>query len=192
MAVIADATPLEQAELEGASRVWWLYLIVGILWLWVALIVLRLNLDSLYAISILFGCVAIGMGVSELFAIPASTTGWKIARGLLGALFIVAGIVAFFRPAGTFVALASLVAWVLLFKGVADVVVALMTRVGAWWFLLIVGILEIVVGFWAAGYFRGSAILLVAWIAALALMRGISEIFLAFRLRNLSKEIGPA
>jgi uncharacterized membrane protein HdeD (DUF308 family) len=187
MSISAGATRMERAELESASRVWWLYLAIGILWLWVALIVLRLNLDSLEAISILFGCVAIALGVSEFMAMPASTTGWRIARGALGALCIVAGIVAFFQPAGTFVALASLVAWVLLFKGIFDVTMSLVVREGVWWLLLLVGIAEILLAFWAAGYFRGSAFLLVVWVGAFALMRGITEILLAFRLHSLAK-----
>ena len=183
---------LEENDLaESAARFWWLFLVTGILWLWVSLIVLRLNLDSVYAIAILFGLVAIGAGINEFFAIPMSTTGWKIAHGILGAVFVGAGIVAFFRPAGTFVALASILAWVLVFKGIFDVTVALMAHgTHLWWVGLIVGIAEILLGFWAAGYFRGSAILLVAWIAALALMRGITEVVTAFRLRSLKKAIG--
>jgi uncharacterized membrane protein HdeD (DUF308 family) len=54
----------------------------------------------------------------------------------------------------------------------------------------VVGVVEILLAFWAAGYFRGSAILLVAWVAALTLMRGITEIVMAFRLRQLKKDYG--
>src|SRR5205809_4494127 len=148
---------------ESASRVWWVFLITGIAWLWVALIILRLNTTTVAAISIMFGIVAIAAGVNELIAMPRSTSGWKIARGLLGVLFIIAGIVAFFQPAGTFVALASLFAWIVLLKGIFDVCLSLIgPKIGLWWVILIVGILEILLGFWAAGYFRGSAILLVA------------------------------
>ena len=181
---------LEETELaEGASRVWWLFLLTGILWLWISLIVLRLNLESVTAIAILFGFVAIGAGLNEFFAIPATTTGWKIAHGILGVVFVAAGIVAFFEPAGTFVALASLVAWVLLFKGIFDIAVAIVTHetVRLWWLGLIIGIVEILLAFWAAGYFRGSALLLVVWVAALALTRGITEIVMAFRLRAFKK-----
>jgi hypothetical protein len=35
--------------------------------------------------------VAIGAGISEFFAIAASTTGWKIAHGILRVIFIAAG-----------------------------------------------------------------------------------------------------
>jgi uncharacterized membrane protein HdeD (DUF308 family) len=185
---MADLRMEERELAESASRFWWLYLVTGILWLWVTLIVLSFDLDSVYAIAILFGFVAIGAGISEFFAIGASTRGWKIVHGILGVLFVVAGVVAFFKPAGTFAALAALVAWVLLFKGIFDIVLALVSHPEhLWWVGLVVGVIEILLAFWAAGYFRGSAILLVAWVAALTLMRGITEIVMAFRLRHLKK-----
>jgi uncharacterized membrane protein HdeD (DUF308 family) len=182
---------VEEVELaETASRFWWLYLITGILWLWVTLIILSLDIDTVYAVAILFGFVAIGAGISEFLMIGASTTGWKIAHGILGVIFIAAGIVAFFRPQGTFVALAAIVAWVLLFKGIFDIVLALVSHPAhLWWVGLVVGIIEILLAFWAAGYFRGSAIILVAWVAALTLLRGITEIVMAFRLRKLKKAL---
>jgi uncharacterized membrane protein HdeD (DUF308 family) len=182
---------LEEYELaEDASRLWWLFLITGIIWLWVSLIVLRLNTESVYAISILFGIVAIGVGINEFLAISVSTSGWKWVHGILGVIFIAAGIVAFFRPAGTFVALASIVAWVLLFKGIFDITLALMTHGShLWWVGLIVGVIEILLAYWAAGYFRGSALLLVAFVGVFALMRGITEIVMAFRLRGVKKEL---
>ena len=185
---------IEETELaESASRFWWLYLVTGVLWLWVTLIILSLDIDTVYAVAILFGFVAIGAGINEFFAIGVSTRGWKIVHGVLGVVFIAAGIVAFFRPQGTFVALAAIVAWVLLFKGIFDIVLALISHPAhLWWVGLIVGVVEILLAFWAAGYFRGSAILLVAWVAALTLLRGISEIVLAFRLRQLKKELRPA
>jgi uncharacterized membrane protein HdeD (DUF308 family) len=185
---------IEEEELaESASRFWWLYLITGILWLWVTLIILSLDIDTVYAIAILFGFVAIGAGINEFFAMGASTRGWKIVHAVLGVVFIAAGIVAFFQPQGTFVALAAIVAWVLLFKGIFDIVLALMSHPAhLWWVGLIVGTVEILLAFWAAGYFRGSAIILVAWVAALTLLRGITEIVMAFRLHHLKKELGAA
>ena len=190
---MADLRMEENELAESASRLWWLYLITGILWLWVTLIILNLNTESVTAIAILFGFVAIGAGISEFFAMGASTTGWKVAHGFLGVIFIVAGVVAFFRPAGTFAALAAIVAWVLLFKGTFDIVLALVSHPAhLWWVGLIVGVIEILLAFWAAGYFRGSAILLVAWVAALTLMRGITEIVMAFRLRQLKKATAAA
>jgi uncharacterized membrane protein HdeD (DUF308 family) len=190
---VAHLTIEEEELAESASRFWWLYLITGILWLWVTLIILSLDIDTVYAIAILFGFVAIGAGINEFFAMGASTRGWKIVHAGLGVVFIAAGIVAFFQPQGTFVALAAIVAWVLLFKGIFDIVLALMSHPAhLWWVGLIVGTVEILLAFWAAGYFRGSAIILVAWVAAMTLLRGITEIVMAFRLHHLKKELGAA
>jgi uncharacterized membrane protein HdeD (DUF308 family) len=175
---------------EDAARGWWFFLVTGILWLWLSLIVLRLNLESVYAIGILFGFVAIGAGLNEFLAMGPSSRGWKIAHAVLGVVFVGAGIVAFFRPAGTFVALASIVAWLLLFKGAFDITVALTHRDrDLWWLTLVAGIVQVLLAFWAAGYFAGSAALLLAWVAAVCLLRGITEIFMAFRLRSFHKAL---
>ena len=61
-----------------------------------------------------------------------------------------------------------------------------------WWLQLIIGILEIVLAFWVSGSFRQSAILLVAYVGIVALSRGITEIFLAFKLRGLHQRIDAA
>jgi uncharacterized membrane protein HdeD (DUF308 family) len=54
-----------------------------------------------------------------------------------------------------------------------------------WWLQLVGGIVELALGFWAAGYYGRSAVLLVAWVAAIAVTRGVRDIVLAFRLREL-------
>jgi uncharacterized membrane protein HdeD (DUF308 family) len=183
-----DLTHEELDLLEDASRFWWVFLVVGILWLWVALIVLRLDLSTVYAISIMFGLVAIGAGLNEFFAIAVSSGGWKWVHGILGVIFVAAGIVAFFRPTNTFVALAALVGWVLLFKGIFDLVLGFVLHPAPlWWIPLVVGVAQILIGFWAVGYFEGSAVLLVVWVGVLALIRGFTEIVTAFRLRKVKK-----
>jgi uncharacterized membrane protein HdeD (DUF308 family) len=47
------------------------------------------------------------------------------------------------------------------------------------------GIIELALGFWAAGYYGRSGILLVAWVAAIAVIRGVNNIVLAFRVREV-------
>ena len=54
-----------------------------------------------------------------------------------------------------------------------------------WWLQLIGGIIELALGFWAAGYYGRSAVLLVAWVAAFAIVRGVRDIVLAFRVREI-------
>jgi uncharacterized membrane protein HdeD (DUF308 family) len=40
-------------------------------------------------------------------------------------------------------------------------------------------------GFWAAGYYGRSAVLLIAWVAAYAIIRGVRDFVLAFRVREV-------
>ena len=52
---------------------------------------------------------------------------------------------------------------------------------------LIGGIIELFLGFWAAGYYGRSAVLLIAWVAAFALIRGARD----FDAATLSRQRGP-
>src|SRR3954471_17521003 len=82
---------------EVADR-WWIFLVTGIAWLVFALLVFQWNYTTVYAISILFGFVALAAGMNEFLQIGMSTTGWKIAHGILGVLFVLAGIWALVHP----------------------------------------------------------------------------------------------
>jgi len=79
------------------------------------------------------------------------------------------------------------ISFFLIFAGTFDIIVSLSSRheSDGWWLQLIGGIIELVLGFWAAGYYGRSAVLLVAWVAAFTLIRGIRDIVLAFRIHSL-------
>ncbi|MFL5953357.1 MAG: HdeD family acid-resistance protein [Gaiellaceae bacterium] len=174
----------------SAARYWWLFIISGVLWLGVSLIIFRFDWATVLAIAVLFGTIAIIAGMLEIAAAAASTDGWRILRGALGGLFIVIGIVSFFQPGGTFVALAALVSFFFAIAGAFDIVNAIATRAAnpVWWFQLLAGALEVGLGFWAAGYWSRSVILLVTFVGALAVFRGVSMIVLGFKLLSLQRE----
>jgi uncharacterized membrane protein HdeD (DUF308 family) len=189
-----NAMLADREVLEEATNRWWIFLVSGIAWLVFALLVFQWNYTTVYAISILFGIVALVAGVNEFAAIMVSTTGWKIWHGILGVLFVIAGIWALVHPHTAFATLAALVAFFLLVKGIFDLTVSFMTKsyFDLWWVQLVLGILEILLAFWVAGSFRQQAILLVVYVGIVALTRGITEIFLAFKLKGLGKELRPA
>src|SRR4051794_13367741 len=93
---------------------WWLFLITGVAWAVVGLIVLRFDYTSVHAISLLFGFVGIAAGVMELVMVFVVPGWWKLLNGILALVFIVAGIVAFVHPGNTFVALAAVFSFFLL------------------------------------------------------------------------------
>lgn len=176
-----------ERQLGNTLPPWWLLLVTGIGWTLVGLILLRFNYTSVHAISLLFGFVAIAAGVMEVVMIFIASGWWKLLNGLLALVFIVAGVVAFIHPGNTFAALAAVFSFFLVFAGTFDIIVSISARheVEVWWLQLVGGIIEVVLGFWAAGYYGRSAVLLIAWVAAFAFIRGIRDIVLAFRVREV-------
>jgi uncharacterized membrane protein HdeD (DUF308 family) len=165
----------------------WLILITGIGWMLVGLIVLRFDYTSVSAVSILFGCVAIAAGVLEIGVLMMANGWWKLLHGVLSFIPFAAGIVAFIHPGNTFVALAAVFSFFLVFAGTFDIIIAISQRheIEVWWLQLVGGIIELALGFWAAGYYGRSAVLLIAWVAAFAIIRGVRDLVLAFRIRGL-------
>jgi uncharacterized membrane protein HdeD (DUF308 family) len=166
---------------------WWLLLITGIGWTLVGVIVLRFDYTSVSAISILFGIVAIAAGILEIGVLIMARGWWKLLHAVLVVVFIVAGVVAFIHPGDTFLALAAVFSFFLIFAGTFDIIESISVRheIEVWWLQLIGGIIEVVLGFWAAGYYGRSSVLLIAWVAAWAIIRGVRDFVLAFRVREL-------
>ncbi len=187
-----STNPLRVLSYEATStakRFWWVFLLTGIAWLIFSLIVFRFNTASIKGIGYLAGAIFLVAGVNEFVTMPFVSTGWKWFHGILGVAFVVVGILSFIRPVDTFVGLATLVSFFLMFAGIFDIVLALTNRdVDLWWLRLIVGIFEIGFAFWAAGSFNRSAIFLVSFVAVATLFRGITQIVLAFQLRRLDPE----
>jgi len=184
----------EREVVEEAADKWWLFLLSGIAWLVVALIVFQWNYTTVYAVSFLFGSIALFASVNEFAQITVSTTGWKWVHGIIGVLYVVAGLWAFIHPHNAFATLAALIGFFLLVKGIFDVTVSFVAKqqFDLWWLQLVIGILEILLAFWVSGSFRDSVILLVAYVGIVALSRGITELFLAFKLHGLRKRLAAA
>jgi uncharacterized membrane protein HdeD (DUF308 family) len=172
------------------TRHWWVLLLTGALWIIFAFIVLSFDITTVYAVAIFLGVGFIVGGVFELGLAGLVDEGrWLYVT--FGIIAIIAGIVALVWPEQTFVVVAAITAWLLLFMGILDVVTSLASRHDSelWWLQLILGVLEIAVGVWAIGYTGRSIALLVIWVGVAALFRGISQIIMAFGLRGADKQL---
>ena len=179
------ATATYDRSALAPGRYWWVLLVTGILWIVFAIIMLRFDYTTVKSLSILFGIVMLAASAIELFAVFIAQGGWwKVGHGVLALIFLATGIVSFVHPGDTFVALAAVFSFAFIAKGIFDLVVGLMGGMEHRWLLIILGIVEIGVGFWAAGDFGNAAILLVVWVGFTALFHGISEIILAFAVRS--------
>ncbi len=185
-----ESAPGPLARLTGsATKNWWVLLITGIAWTIVSIVIFRFDYSTVAAIGVLFGIIALASAANEVLVAMIATGGWRIVHYVLAALFFVVGIVSFAHPGDTFVALAALVSFFLVFRGSFDLIMAfsLSRDMPGWWLLVITGIAELLIGFWAAGSWNLSVVVLVAWVGAAALMRGITEIIGAFQLRDLNQ-----
>jgi uncharacterized membrane protein HdeD (DUF308 family) len=187
----ARRTALQDPEVAArAARRWWLFLITGSLWILFSLIVFRFDLHSVTAVGIAVGALCFAAGLNEFLTLGATSGGWKVVRVILAVLFVVIGVVALAYPHRTFTEVAAIFSFFLVLKGAFDAMYALMSKdeVEFWWVGLIVGTIEILLGFWAAGNFGREAVLLVVWIGAGALARGVTELTLAVALHRINKE----
>ena len=188
----AVAVPMDEevrADLRTFGKAWWLFLVAGILWLFVGFAILSFDLTSVVLISVGFG-ILLFLAAAEEAVSAAVMEGWRWLHGLLAVLFFLGAMFAFFYPGQTFGTLAILIGWFLLIKGTVTVIVSLMAHgLPYWWLALMAGLIEIAIGFWAVGYPGRSAALLVVWAGFGAVFRGIADIVTAFQVRHLKKEL---
>jgi uncharacterized membrane protein HdeD (DUF308 family) len=186
MAAVTDTRDREVAE--GLSKTWWWFLVVGIVWVLIALAVLSFDSTSAALIGYWVAFVLLAAGVTELFN-AFFEENWRWVSVVFGVLFLIAGILALFEPFQTFGILALLLGWFLVFRGTLSIVMSIAGRgvVDLWGLLLAIGIFEVVIGVWAIGHPYRSAWLLILWVGIAALFRGVSQIILAFQLRLLPR-----
>ena len=178
--------PSAERALWRMAGPWWLFLLTGIAWLIISWVVLRFTPASITTVGVLLGVLFLLAAVND-FTIAAVGHSWRWAHILLGVLFVAGAIWAFARPFNAFWSLASVLGLLLIFKGTLDLITAIMTRDvnSAWWLGLLVGILELLLGFWASQQrFPARGALLLLWVGFFALFRGISEIVIAFEVRS--------
>lgn len=185
--------PTLNDDLRRATRLWWLVLLLGIVWILFAWIVLSFDFTTVLAIAVFAGVSFIAAGISEFF-FATQVVSWRWAWIVLGVISVGAGIIALVWPDQTFLVLAAIVGWYLMLRGVFAVVIALRDRHDddLWWVWLGLGLLQIAVGFWAIGYVGRSIALLVVWVGAYALVKGITDIVLAFKLRSAGRRLAAA
>ena len=187
-AMIEDARTL--------TRGWGWFLAAGIAWLVCACFVLSVNYRTVWAVALFFGIGFIIGGIMEL-GIAMVAPGWKWLHVLFGVVAILAGFMALIWPGQTLLVLGAIVGWLLLAYGIIDIVFAFMSRGmdDMWWLTLITGLLAIIIGFWAispdnatVANYRG-VVLVVVWVGAAAILRGISDIIVGFRLHSARKDL---
>src|SRR5215467_8779254 len=117
-----------------ASEWWWLWLVMGIVWILLAVIVLQFHTASLVTVGIVVGILFILAGLQE-FAVAYVSGGWRWLWIAVGVLLVIAGIWALFNPVGTFIALADTLGFLFVLFGAFWIVEAFATAAinPLWW-----------------------------------------------------------
>jgi uncharacterized membrane protein HdeD (DUF308 family) len=147
---------------------------------------------TLAALVLLFGAYAL---VDGIFNIVAAATGGRGARPwwallLAGLAGIGAGLVTFFMPGLTALALAYLIGIWAIATGVLEIVAAVRLRkeIRNEWLLGLSGALAVAFGALLLFAPGAGALAMVLWIGAYALVYGALLVFLGFRLRGRRPE----
>jgi uncharacterized membrane protein HdeD (DUF308 family) len=192
MSVSETEVPVDVRDFREAARLWWVFLVTGIIWLVVALVVLRFNETSIDTVGVILGVIFLVAAINEFMVFALLKSGWRWLNLVFGLVLAGATLYAFVNPQNAFWALASVLGLILILAGAFQIVGAVLDRHTneIWWLGLIVGILELLLGFWASQqYFPARAALILIWVGFFALFRGITEIVMAFQVRGAGRRI---
>lgn len=140
---------------------------------------------TLVALVVLWGAYTLVDGASELYL---AITHKDVAHGALGALGVVAGLVALFWPGITALVLLVVIAVWAIVGGVLEIVTAIRLRkvVKHERFLALSGLLSVVLGIILLATPSTGALALVVTIGAFAILWGIVLVLLSLRLRKFA------
>jgi uncharacterized membrane protein HdeD (DUF308 family) len=184
-----EVPALEEAGI-ALSKLWWLWLVAGIFWIIVALVILQFDQASVTTTGVLIGIMFLLSGAQQLF-FGSLARGWlQLVLFLFGVLMLIAGVIALISPENTFAAIADILGFLFLIVGVFWIIQAFGERDvnPFWWFGLISGIALIVLAFWTGGqFFIDKAYVLLVFAGIWSLFQGVNDIMRAFMLRDLGK-----
>jgi uncharacterized membrane protein HdeD (DUF308 family) len=176
-----------RAILRGLSRFWWLWLVFGVAWVLISLVILQFDDASITTVGILIGLMFFISGIQQ-FAIASMVERGGWIYGLFGALFVIAGIISFISPENTFAAIADILGFLFLIVGVFWIIQAFVERDenDVWWLGLGAGVLMVILAFWTGGqFFIEKQYTLLVFAGIWALMSGVTDIVRAFQIRKL-------
>ena len=187
--------PLTNALRADAARtaggLWWIFLVTGIAWLIIAMMVLRFTTRSVTTIGVLMGVVFLVATVNEFLDAYMRRT-WRWAHVAMAVLFFAGSIWAFASPKNAFWSLAAVIGLLLVLQGALVLISAVASKPfnEAWWLGVFAGVVEILIGFWASQQvITARAALLIFYVGFLALFRGVTEIVLAFEVRGVQHRL---
>jgi len=170
------------------TRNWWLLALRGLAAVLFGILALIWPGITLLTLIFLFGGYALVSGVLAFIAAARAPKGYPRFGSLVfeGILSILAGLIAFFMPGITALALVILIAAWAIVTGIVEIVAAVRLRkvISNEWLLILAGIVSLGLGVLLVFAPAAGALAMVWWIGAFAIAFGALFIALAFRMRR--------
>lgn len=182
-------TAADQFVRTEVSKWWWLWLVAGIIWIMVALVVLQLDESSVRTVGVIIGIMLFVAG-AQYMGVGAVAEGWKWLWYVFGILMMAAGLTAMLNPVEAFSGLADMLGFLFGLVAIVWLIEALAGKETnpLWWMGLLSGILMLMVAFWTSGQFlMDKAYTLLVFAGVWAMMKGILDIIQAFNIRRLGR-----
>lgn len=191
----SDVSPaLSDAMAARLAQNWWAVALRGVFAILFGLIALFMPGPTLAALVLLFAAYMVVDGVLDIIsAVRAARRherwGWLIFEGIAD---LVAAAIAFFFPLATIFAFVVLLAAWAIVSGVLLWTAAFqLTMARGRWLMALAGAVSVLWGFLLLVWPFTGAIVLTWWLGAYALVFGVVQLVLAFRLRRLRDELPP-
>ena len=181
--------PEAREVLQGISRLWWLWIVFGLAWVIVGLVILQFDDASVTTVGVIVGLMFLASGFQQL-AVGSMAERGRWLYWIFAVLFLVAGVIALISPENTFNALADILGFLFLLVGVFWILQAFATREinELWWLGLIAGVLMVILAFWTGGqFFIEKQYLLLVFSGIWALMQGFVDLVRAFQIKKLGE-----
>ena len=180
--------PQLRVETELLAKYWWAIALRGAAGILFGILAFAMPVLTLAVLVLMFGAYAL---VDGIFNVVAAVSGRSGARPwwalfLAGLVGIGAGLVTFFMPGLTALALAYVIGFWAIAIGVLEIIAAIRLRrviTNEWW-LGLSGALAVVFGAVLILAPGAGALAMVLWIGAYAFVYGVFLLLLGFRLRR--------
>lgn len=173
--------------LESLARNWWMFVLRGLIAIAFGVGTFFWPGITLAVLVLLYGAFSFADGVTNLALAasgPAGRCRWShVGLGLLG---VAVGVVTFFWPQITTIALLYVIAAWALAHGVLEIVAAVELRkaIQGEWLLALSGLASIVFAILLIAFPGQGALVIVWWIGAGAILLGVILVALGLRLRS--------
>jgi uncharacterized membrane protein HdeD (DUF308 family) len=163
---------------------WGFQLFAAVAWLAIAWTVMRLEPAGVAGVA---GPVVLFGALTEAVRALAPTRTWWLNAGM-AVLFTVTAVLLWASGDASATTPVALLGWYLMVRGAADVAMSVLTRETdrIWGLLVVVGVLETGLGFYAASPLARSTDLALTVLGGVGLLRGVADLVTALRLREIA------